>query len=799
MRTPSRAGRAGPLTAPAETAAAAQTMEMRERGARAEAAMNAAVAAEQTWVHGRVIGAYWKSVHGTPPPAGVSARWSRVFEQAVIAGRVIVRRAGRHLYYVPSSQQRLPVPAQGSDLERVETALARAVARYSGAVPASAIEDEIANDSTLALTTASSVATRLSTLEQCGRARGVRPRRLQHDGPRRVYYTTITGPARVARAREFKIDAQVRAVRALWKASGGRPFSTRVLAQFVKQRPHLGADDVSSRQWAGAVKQLERAGLLLRVNDVDREDPFFCRWVLRAEWELLPSEEQDRRARDPYGRDDGPALARRSNASAPPRSGSRKTAPDAGVTIQSAGPNEAHHQAIASDAPRVDASFISRNRNARVLVELAQGRIANAAENAEDRQVLRNRPVSADDVRPVLETHGHLLPARTPLTRALSDASRVRAEMKRAAVTHVGCVLNVTYYALEESAVARNYVEYRKALGAIDLRRLRQATNAVQAATEFSASGLLPIAAEVLAARLALLRSEIDDLGQRLGAAARTVPRLAHEVASDRDIAAELEQCRSCADALSRRLPPDVLRNVPYPEWRLPQEALISIADAYAQVEEMSDHRVRRPHAFGSKLHSVRLVRDDGDIARDDAVDAVDRAAPPADIERLESHGPGTRGRRAKNYLDRVALSAYACLRWGGPMSAAWAAQAVHALGELRCAEPLARVLRRPTAMVARASTAAALGLLDTASGRAALADYITGADAQRAEPGAIVMACFGLAPRAIGRTVAELSERERDALETALRFGDPLARSTAARALQAWNERWDRRALLSV
>lgn len=164
---------------------------------------------------------------------------------------------------------------------------------------------------------------------------------------------------------------------------------------------------------------------------------------------------------------------------------------------------------------------------------------------------------------------------------------------------------------------------------------------------------------------------------------------------------------------------------------------------------------------------------------------------------RLGAFGPAL----LVTYLDRVEFGVYATFRWGGPMLATFASQSAHALGEVRSSARLCVVLEPSTPTNTHACTVAALGLLDDLAARTALARYICDVCSGEfpSSLAALTLACYALAPRAIGGLATALTSIARSALECAARHADECTRTTAFRTLRAWDEAWGRDALLAL
>ena len=794
------------------------------RCAKAEAALNAAVTAAGTWVDGDTIAENWSDVHSAPVPADVSGRWQRALAPALAAGRVCARRHGRHVYYAPACRSGICMPELGSDLERIERALERAVARLGGAVPVEAVECEIESDPKLALDTVTPVAVRLSSLERCKRVTGIRPTAAARGLRGRVYYTTADAERRVASAAELQMDRRVRCIQAFWRAVERRPFTTRAVVTFSKTRDHFRVENDTRYGWTNAMQQLEHTGLLV-CADPTEGDPYFARWAIRGDWEQMSPEQRMDRLRDTYGRDvEGYA------AHPVERDSSWE---------HDARPGPAEH------AARFDVAQISRNRDARALVQLAtEWRDKQSADDVR-REIVAQRPISLPDVKGVIAAGSRLVGPSITLARMLSEASRVRDGMVCPAVVRVGCVRNIAYYARDDTPAGRHYVRYVALRAMVDLPPIARATSALRDALDLAAAGVLPLAGGLVEARLTQIEAEITSDWCSFKRAASTAKRLPEEILVDEELASEVgliegrllamrklikgaEPPRiSCALSCGPRAERDTdlaldqryMGTASERRWQMTPGALLDIREAAAQLEGLTSYHMQSSRALWARIYqSVRVIRiretetTDFEIGppvggRDcDQATFVGKCDSNTDFDSPHSrrgdasdYSPTTVGRQVTTYLDRVGFGVYATLRWGGPLLSTFASQGAHALGELRCSERLCAILETPTPTNTHACTVAALGLLDDLTARTALARYICGVCSGEVHSSvvALALACYGLAPRPIGGLAKVLTPIERSALEVAARHQDDFTRKTASRALRAWDESWGRDALL--
>jgi hypothetical protein len=852
--------------------------EVVKRADRAEEALALALQGKPGWVDGRVISAAWKSRFG-PVPREIAGRWERTFEPAVRAGRVVSRVGARKTYYTLAEHQAEPLPVLDSDLARVEEALTRAVGRWRGAVTLEAVAAEGVEDPAVAIRSEkTSLGVFLQRLADTHRAREVSP----DPRSRRLYYTTLDGPTTVASGLEYGMERRRRAIRALWRLAGGRPFTTRAVARFARSREDLRIEGDTKIGWTNAVQHLEREGFLTRVCDGEL---LSIRWAPTAAWDRLDPLTQAERQRDPYGRYSAPTVSvgdeRRATASGRGDGYVAAGGPDSDVSCASRNRDVAllvrlsqeaaaergfaklaesatgalTSEAIRESANRRDAGTAGTQPVRHSVVEDTgtgghewEAGVPDAAEHANVtpessradsiRAILQARPVTEEAVDDVLQGREHLLGEGTTLAGALTEASRVRPGMVRAAVTRVGIVRNSAYYTGEREAGAvedaRAYVRFLLAQRVCDCHPIRLMTESLLQAGRLSVGRLVPLAASLLAARAGAVSGEAECFGAGLERAAEGARLLASEReeangnvrslrAHARSANRLLETLRIAAEAVGDTALGERIEHVADTSrvtWRLGQdrpERLLDIASAWSEVRELAPYAMVSPRALWARIHrSVRVIRPAELATVLDGATLVGAATPPVDgavgaKERTKSDS----GRSVANYMDRVGFALYVRLRWGGTRQRAFAAQATSALGSLRDSSLCAAELRagladygsadsvEGTANASRtthAATVCALGAFDDQVSREVLADYLTTAvnRPDLTTAAAAGLSAFGLRPSPAGRVTWNLSTTEREALTlAAIRHADERVRQRAANTIRMWDERWARERIL--
>lgn len=786
------------------------------------------------WATGRDMGARWVEVHQRPVPAEVSGRWTRIFERAIADGRVRLRMSGRTKTYAPREFASLLADHGGSDLMRVERAIARLAGRLGGAVPVEAIEAEIASDPALAMrSTATPLSTRVIRLAEQRRIHRVRA---PGSTSQRWYYAPLGAKARIAEEAELELDRRMRAIRALWRLAEGRPFTTRVVARYAAARDTFVIQDDTVYGWTNALQHLARQGFLIRLNA--GQSDWHVRWALSAEWAALSAEEQAVRLADPYGRD--------LSSPTPPR------APEvigmglgpSGVMISQetqmvAAALVAVHLAPALPGVRVDVGGVSRARDVASLVAHAQYR--GARQLAREGRVMEPnaRPVTLDEIERVSAQRPLLLPKGTSLIAAVHEATRVRRGMKQAAVAHVGTVRNVAYFSIRASRQASAFVEVQAVMAEANVDRLQRIAGNLQGDWDYSAGGIVPVPGTLLYARAAILHAEAGELAERLDSAMPDAPLSLEERAACeqclhgvREIAAHAESIKT-----SHRVHAERVGDVAC-AYRPPRSVWLDIEVAERQLRGLRDYAMESPRALWARFtNAVRVFRRDVDdvmLGRPGAeADARLGAAELAQPEEPEARE--RRGRRAVNYLDRVGFGMWVARRDGGPLLAGMAAQAASVIGEWRRVGLIVEALTDAACLPSHAGVCAALGFFDDVEARDALARYLMsvileaptpaqwtdaeasadddgsrtvgrvpqpppGAHLPRTNSNAVSTAVLALCRTPCGGLATALRPNERHALEVVRdQFSTSFAGRAASQVLRGWDDAWTREQWLAL
>ncbi len=771
------------------------------------------------------IEAAWPRLYGGPLPPALAGRVPRALEPAFAAGRVRVERRHRHVYYVPvvpppddpglaspltgarSTTRDLPgrvlaapdpdVPLPSTML-RVEEAVRRAVEAAGSAVALAAIRAAIAAAPELAIPSPEAIYRALQALVETGRLIVVRPSAVpKREAAGATYYSVPGGPRQVALSHLVDADRRLAAVHAFWRATRGRPFTTTALRRFAAARPAYAFGQEPGWRWSSALHNLANGGDVVRLDVGGSRVP---RWAPAAAWERLTPVERDARLHDTHGR------AAPADEALPDPSESPLAIPE----LDGAGEGAAD-----SGVPPHDPAYVSRNADMRALVMTTKVHRASQQPAGRARGIVRARPVSATEVAAVAGARPHLLPEGCALARALGEASRVRARMRAATLTHVGVVGRETFYDVAPlggrgrhqggvdgpSASAGAYVAYRRALADAQPARLERVLAALQDAAAYDAAGVISLGSYVLHARASLLLGEAQEQAGAVAAALRDAALLDDEARAAEALRARLtavavaaSACREHAGAASGGATdeplPDTGRAVPP----------LDVAEAERQTRGLFPYRgMASPRQFRTRFtHSVRVVRP-GPVL--DA--APPDAAPAGDAGDGSGTAPARRriGRAVEVQFDRVGFAAYTLARFAeNAVLNDFVARAAHAMGDLRWAAPFVRTLRDPACKAGHAAAAAALGLLDDAEARAEVAAYLRRAlepgalgPAGPAAGSALASAVPALAPKPVGGVATALTSAERAALGAATAGADPYVAALADRVRRAWDERWSR------
>jgi len=696
----------------------------------------------------------WQRVAASKAPAGASKRLARYLEPAIQAGRIRVVRKSRRNYFGPSDEPGFEPPRYASDLQRAEAALGRAIVRMKSAVLLEEIQREIDADPALTLESERlTLANMVSTLSQTGRCKRIRHLARYEDAVR--YYSAPGGPWWVSAAAEHVLDRRWRAIMALWKASGGRPFTTHALRLYACSRPGLQIENDPPYAWTNSLHLFHTQESLVRLG---RRDSRHVRWAPTREWNALTPELREARLQDGYrafpGSDD----------------------------IAAAGNGNA------ADVGPVDTGFASRNEDMRSLVRLAKAIRGAAEPDKHRRQVLRLRPVCLSDIARAVEHRPEWVhTAGPPLHTCLTEASRLRAGMRKTAIVFIGRVANRAFYDTSGSPASAAFVAFRAALRAASPSRLRRTLRELRNAAELARSGILPLAKAIIDARAAKLLKDLRDRLEALERAAEAAALLSEEVTA---VQATLGNLAEIAADINRWAPSgnvDSAAGVVDMHERTRLE-FVDSADAFRSIADVAEFRLLTPRllAWRSPLIGRYYLF-------------------PEVLMRTRSSG-GTRGRPLELGVDRVSFIAYAASRWAGPRAATYANTALFALGDLRDPEPVIVALEDPTRPSLHPTAAAALGVLDDSGSRDALVRYLIRSVVSDGSygPGTCVsaaeLAAYGLAPLPFAPAATALRAHEQEALEAVAREGaDAALRFTARAVLRAWLENWSGEALMSL
>lgn len=697
-----------------------------------------AATSDGTWASGREIAAAWVNEHGTVVPPEIVGRWGRALQVGITDGRVVSRREGRAVVYAPADGVDALRAHTGSDLMRVETAVARAVERHGGAVSLEGIEDEIASDPALAMkTNATPIASRVVRLAEQGRIRRVQGPQLDAAG--RWYYTTLAGASRIAPVMEFSLDRRVRAIRAIWRAGDGRPFTTRAIAGFSEERDSLAITEDTVYGWTNALQHLERKGWLCQIKH--KPSDWHARWVIADEWEALPEDERERRLLDALGRTiEAPGGRDEEEAERESRS-SRST--DAMATL--------------SPALRIDVGQASRAQDIRTLAQLAIRRRVEGITCPSERGHLAARPLTLVELAKTRQQHRRLLPARHALINAVHEATRVRADMRRSALVHLGTVRNTSYFACNDTREGRAYVDFQSARADADLVWFQRMAADLERERGMSTTPVNPLPPNILLARAAALTTEYVSVVRRLKSALEEAPLTPREKEDTLQIVKTVEECLHVTEraveglidvesANEARTAGAVLRDARAATFVLPARSTWQdIREAEVQCRGLVDYEMASPRAFWARFpNAVRVYRVNEHACAMPAPLTTKTAAVAAHeptaildgaytlnigggvAEDLRAKGPRqSRGRKARTVLDRVGFGMWVGRRFGGEMLSGIASQAHFTLGELRDPAVLLLALKETSARTSNTTLCAALMFFDDIATRDALVEFL--------------------------------------------------------------------------
>lgn len=452
-----------------------------------------------------------------------------------------------------------------------------------------------------------------------------------------------------------------------------------------------------------------------------------------------------------------------------------------------------------------DPGGFSRNEDMRRLVLEAKRHLGWSAGAGEPRDTMLSRPVSLADVRAAAAAHPHFLSHAVDLRLALHEAARKRAGMCESSVVKIGRVGRRTYYDIRRSAESDGYFNFIRALRKARSRWIERAYTDLIAISAADESGSVTLGPIVLSAQLQLMHRILEDRLVGVNSAREAVRLLRHEH----------EESDTLADSLLERFRMIEIiaaaRGIPLTS--IPSSPVIHGRGKLA--------RRRRSSLVPIRKNPMQLA---GGRPGDGSL--VEYSAVMEDLQQLEGVPPiyprllstrlplvrtrsftprrskRVRGRMPERMFDRPALVCYALLRWGGPSNAWLAGLAMPSLGLLRTPDPFVATLQARALQIAQVASAAALAILDTEFARAALVELLrryVSEGFQEVTSAAAHAATLGLARLPVAPLALELRDDEHDVLcRVAADHRDDSLRKLATRVLQSWNDRWDRDRLLS-
>jgi hypothetical protein len=743
------------------------------------------------WASGSDLHDAWRGVHGCAVPPDVTGRWTRAFEPGIASGEVQAQQMGRMKAYAPTASAETLLPAADSALVHVERALLAAYTRCGGAVPVEEVERELASMRPEVEASSTPTWSRLGRLAQERRIHIVTP--VASRTRSRRYYAPLGVPARVAWAAELSLEKRVRAIHGIWRASEGRPFTTRAVATFAQSRPELYIADDPTYGWTNALQHLCTSGLLCRAHRSDGSRA--VRWALASEWTALADAERATRVLDPFGRHQHP----------------RATAGDEPTATTPAGVDTSDSLRLpASDAYRVraDCAKISRNQDMVALVRHAIERRASRGDAA-DYDALRQQPVSLREIERLRASFPRLMPASISLITALHEATRVRHGARKAALVHMGTIRNTTLFAAERTRAGDAFVEwYRMVCDENHVRLARVVAELEEdAASRFSGSGHVP--SRILSARARQIEFELLTVQTRLvrseGLACLTAAQLLRSQTVCRVVRERIARVQVVlrgagggsgvlviGDERILDANRDAASEPPY--------SVIDIALAAQQIESAVTYSMGSPRELWSRIvHGVRLLV----CLPESALSNAPQLTAGAQRQRPKS------GRQVANAFERVSFALWAARRFGSPLYGGLSEQARRCIGELRDTAAIVDALLDPRERGSHTELCAALGFIDDVDARDGLVVYLTracedavaargttaGATANtgsRTNSAAISTAAFGLARLPFGGVATVLRPSEREIL-AAVRESYPtlLTRAYASLVIEGWDAKW--------
>ncbi|MBB4637514.1 hypothetical protein [Longimicrobium terrae] len=709
--------------------------------ARTERAVESAVALTGAMATTVEVCEAWERLFGSPPPQRLRNRMYEALEPAVVLGRVRVASRLTHAFlFAPIARMELLPRPYISDMERVEEAVRRATERLSSAVLVEEVASEAERDSELRLQArVATLSTLLESLVVWDRAIVVRSRR--RGGRCRKYYAMPWGPNWVSGLAEHHLDRRLRAARALWNASRGRPFTTTALRNYANSHARYRTEGDPPWAWVSALQCLHDDGELVRMAEADS---FHVRWAPAREWNALAPADRDRALRD----------------------GLRSS-----VCDMESEPADA----LAPEAP-LDVAFVSIAQDMRALVLHAKAHVLASESDPDRRRILRSRPVTVRDVRRVAKNLPRLVP-RTGISLGvyLQDAGRTKNGHRRPPVICLGVVRNCAFYDTRATPAGNAYVAYRLALRDATPAPLRKSCSTLSDAVALHTSGVIPLSEEILDWRAEALARKIGDCRARLASACAATALLDEESAQtaalDASLVALEEKVRRLR-SLSSCTP-----------LRATVEGPLDVVEAWRSLEGLYSMPDGLHERMLSARFTVPVIR--GPIVRP----ARRRGGRPVEIrmDRIEfiryAHARFGNGR--SGHFVAQGCHALGDLRTPEPFIAALCDA------------------RRTSAHTLAAGALGLLD--DPESRDALAEYIVRACEGgERCAPGTSLPACeaavYGLAPLPFGTLARELRENERQALRLAADATmEVQVQALGRRVLRAWDEAWNRDLLLQI
>lgn len=706
----------------------------------------------ESLVTAKQVMCHWVSL-GTVP---TGLRFTRAVEPVVAEGRVLAVRDNGIVYYgvADSPFNRLPAFQARSNLARVEEALRVAVERAGAPVPFWRVEDVLSDVADLRLDPDAQAPTFfLQTLVRTSRAVEVRP---DWVGPRRRLYT-VPGAATTARLDDAEYLAQRRrAIRSLWNASHGRPFTTHALRMFATSTARHRIANDPAYGWANALQHLESIGEIIGIRDPRWR---WVRWAPATEWTALTPEAQAARLFDDH-----------------------RVIPSADAPVDMYRGDSADALGLLANAAAHDVAHVSRNNDMRAVLAITRAHLVAGDPDPLIRATLERRPLSRDQIIDAAGHFAHLV-ERSELTTRLSEASRRRPGIIETAITNIGRVDGSPYYALEGCAADIALVE---TLGCLkSLRRLMRAEPVTRLldAERWATQGQSMVHPAVLALRGRFLADRLQYDAARLEAGARDAALFLSERTQAREV---VDWARGAAeDALAVEHRAGLTAAGTYAFIVAPVDLSgdeIHVDSAASIIKGIARYRMANGQELSARIPSVGI-----------GADVLRRITSPRRVGR---------GRRRQLAVDRIGFAQYVTLRWGGPLWSTVAATAADALGELRDATPLIELLAAPTASAYHSTLLASLVFFDDTAARQALIHYIEQSLVASRQDGAtvpsrdLVLAACGLARKHAGGIAPALEPSARAVLRALVDARATDAAGLCAQgALNSWSSADDARA----